>query len=349
MFLVSLAALAASTAASVGPVTLGNAALPGVIMPAVGLGTGSYTNPPQPMPYPSSCWSCPNVTYDAVLHWLSIGGRRVDTALCYRTQAQIGRALRDSGVKRADVFLASKIGTCNGAAQGFNETLLQHAENLAQLGTDYTDLLLVHWPGPPDPALTTDPACQRPDIDGRWGACRRRTWAAMLSLLEKGIRNGSRAVGVSNFEQDHLMDLMPVAGANGMPSVNQMETQPWWHDDALLAVHRRLGIASNGYAPFAAPDFAHWNVSIATDPTLKEVGAATNRTSWQVALRWELQKGWMVNPRSKSPAHLAQNLAVAAEGYPALTAAQMAAIDRIHPQPREAPIHKVCPDPLHIP
>ena len=71
-----------------------------------------------------------------------------------------------------------------------------------------------------------------------------------------------------------------------------------WHDDGLLALHRRLGIASNGYAPFAAPDFVHWNVSIAADPTLSDIAAATNRTNWQVVLRWELQKGWMVNPRS---------------------------------------------------
>jgi diketogulonate reductase-like aldo/keto reductase len=210
-------------------------------------------------------------------------GRRIDTALCYQTEDQIGRAIKDSGVPRSEIFITSKVTSCNGSAQGYNETLIQQAQNLQLLQTTYVDLLLVclkwclqlpppppfhpptitfglcavispwsrfhhcarllglgcrqliptvgtlltvrwgptcvllcprmqiHWPGPPSKDATKDPACQAPDADGRWGSCRRATWRAMLKLLADGTDGGSRAVGVSNFERDHLMDLMPVS------------------------------------------------------------------------------------------------------------------------------------------
>ena len=138
---------------------------------------------------------------------------------------------------------------CGGGMQGEKEALEQQVQNLQELQIGYTDLLLVHWPGPPDPKFTKDPACLKPDPDGRWGGCRKATWRGMLTLLQMGKKGGSRAVGVSNFEKDHLMDLMDVGGTDKMPSVNQVEFHPWWHEEDLLALHAKLGIASNSVSP----------------------------------------------------------------------------------------------------
>lgn len=133
-----------------------------------------------------------------------------------------------------------------------------------------------------------------------------------------------------------------------MPSVNQIEFHPYWHEDDLLAFHASLGIASNAYSPLDTPDFIQqkWNVSIYTDPTVTEVAKATGATDAEVTLRWALQKGVFQNPRSRRPAHQADNLAVCKPTFPPLSAAQIAAIDAIHPKPWVRPVRKVCPDPI---
>ena len=134
-----------------------------------------------------------------------------------------------------------------------------------------------------------------------------------------------------------------------MPSVNQIETQPWWHEDDLAALHKTLGIVGNSYSPLGTPDVrTNWDVNIHNDTTLTKIAAATHTSNAQVALKWELQKGWLVNPRSQNHTHQAEDLAVGTAEFPTLSDAQIAEIDAIHPNPRAAPIHKVCPDPLPL-
>lgn len=327
-------------------VPLKNAALSGVDMPVVGIGTGSYVNNKTGNP---TCWSCPNRTYDAVLNWLRLGGRRIDTALCYHTQDQVGRAIKDSRIPRSEIFVTSKLATCNGSVQGYNETLAQHVQNLEELQLDYVDLLLVHWPGPPIASLTNEPACLKPDADGRWGGCRRTTWRAMIELLNMGYKNGTRAIGVSNFEHDHLMDLMPVGGAAMMPSVGQNEYHPYWHESDLRQLDDSMGIQNNGYSPLGTPDVStKWNISIFTDPVINDIATKHNISAAQVVLRWEIQNGVVVNPRSGSTQHQLENIAVGLSDFYTLTTAEMNQIDQIHPNPRAPPIRKVCPDPLPL-
>eukprot|EP00729_Bicosta_minor_P021914 gene21914-17869_t len=185
--LLSFIAVAFGGAPSPFTFTLGNAAEPGMVMPPVGIGTGSYSND---KPGDPTCWSCPNVTYNAIKSTKS-GGTPETTIYSPSALAGItlystcNLAVIDSGVARKDIFITSKLAQCGGGAQGYKEALAQQAENLKQLQVEYVDLLLIHW-------QTMDPDCQKPDRDGRWKACRQATWRGMLEIFKMGTKGGSR-------------------------------------------------------------------------------------------------------------------------------------------------------------
>eukprot|EP01147_Barroeca_monosierra_P004428 gene4428-8541_t len=199
LLLLGIAVIPAITA-SVPIVKLHNAARPGTMMPVVGLGTGSY----------GSYYKNDSDVEEAVYNWLITGGRRIDASLSYNDQVPVGKAIRRSSIPRNQIFVTSKIGP--GLPLGYQDTLSQFDEILRTLDTTYIDLLLIHWPGPSE--NSTDPACTGPSSSPR--LCRQSTWRAMEDIF---LRGDARAIGVSNFEENHLHDILSLQSL--VPSVNQ--------------------------------------------------------------------------------------------------------------------------------
>ena len=313
-------------------VPLMNAAKPGMKMPVTGIGTWGYVHKPN-TGIPGEVWN-DSIAQTAVGQWLALGGRRIDGSLGYGDQKGVGIAIKASGIPREDIFMTSKL-----APNGYNETLKQVDELLGDLGMDYVDLLLVHWPGPPAPG-STDPACKILNITS-YGACRQSVWKAMEQVYNSGK---AHALGVSNFEKNHLEDIMKLNGS--IPSVNQVEYHPYWHEDDLVAYCKSMNIVFNSYAPLGTPDWApaahQWNGTILELPVVQSIAKAHSRSPAQVILRWEWQQGIVVNPRTLNQDHMKENL-----NYFdfQLSDDEMKQLSGIKP-----PTHpKVCPDPHIIP
>ena len=316
-------------------VTLMNAAIPGTKMPVTGIGTGAYVY--EPRTEPGEIWT-EDVAERSVEQWLDLGGRRIDASLSYRNQPGVGKAIKASTVSREDMFIVSKVGSgglVSGAALGYNDTLKQVKPILDSLQVDYVDLLLIHWPGPP--GNSSDPACQgNPQT---WRACRQSTWKAMEEIYKMGK---ARAIGVSNFERNHLEDI--IAMNSTLPAVNQVEFHPYWHEDDLLTFCKSYNITFNGYSPVGCPDWAptrhKWNHTVLQEPAVVNIAKSHNRTPAQIILRWEWQQGVLAQPRTVNPEHMKENL-----NYFdfVLSKDEMKQISDIKP-PNDP---KVCPDP-HI-
>ena len=337
ILLVAFSLLHACIAVDVPSVPLVNGAKPGTKMPAVGIGTGAYVY--EPRTEPGEIWTDP-VAEKAVTEWLKLGGRRIDASLSYRNQPGVARAIKASKIPREELFIVSKVGSgglVSGGALGYNDTLKQIPVILDTLQVDYLDLLLIHWPGPP--GNSSDPECQgNPDT---WRACRQSTWKALIEVFNQGK---ARAIGVSNFEKEHLEDiiLMSCSSNQVLPAVNQVEFHPYWHEDELLSYCKDFNIVFNGYSPLSCPDWAptkhHWNHTVLQEPVVVSIAQAHNRTAAQVILRWEWQQGVISQPRTVDPVHMKENLSI----YDfKLTEDEMKQISGINP-PADP---KVCPDP----
>ena len=229
----------------------------GVSMPLLGLGTWQATG--------TRC-------YDAVRHALRVGYRHIDTATMYHNESQVGRALRDSGIPRQDVFVTTKMPP--GQAGRERRTI---TASLNALGTDYVDLWLVHWPPRGDAGV--------------------RAWRGFLDAREDGL---ARAVGVSNHDTAQIDDLVTATGQ--APAVNQIPWSPSQYDPRLLAELRDRGVAVEGYSPFRGTDLHH--------PVLVEVASAHGLTPAQVVLRWHLQHGIAAIPKSVHPDRISANIDV---------------------------------------
>ncbi len=308
---------------SVSSVTLMNAAKSGVKMPVVGIGTWSYGRP-------GEVWN-DTVAEKAISEWLMLGGRRIDGAILYGDQVGVGKGIKSSGVPRTEIFMTSKI-----EIEGYNETLTEMKQLLADLQMDYVDLLLIHWPGPR--GSSTDPACQRDPPT--WRSCRQSVWKAMEKLFNSGK---ALAIGVSNFEQNHLEDIIQMSSM--IPSVNQVEFQPYWHEDDLLAYCKSKNITFNSYSPLGAPDWGPtqhgWNGTILALPVIQSIAKAHQRTAAQIIQRWQWQQGIVVNPRTLNQNHMKENLNLFDFE---LSDDEMKQISSIKP-PSDP---KVCPDPHNI-
>jgi diketogulonate reductase-like aldo/keto reductase len=226
-------------------------------MPLVGLGTWQMTG--------ARCRA-------AVRSALEVGYRHIDTATMYRNEGEVGRAVRDSGVPREQVFITTKLPP--GAAGRERRTL---EGSLRALGMGYVDLWLVHWP-PRGRALVS-------------------TWKELLAVRDQSL---ARAVGVSNYRTAQLDELTTATGE--APQVNQIPWAPSLYDDALLAEHRRRGVVLEGYSPFKNTDLRH--------PVLTEIAARHGVTPAQVVLRWHLDHEVVVIPKSATPERIATNFDV---------------------------------------
>jgi diketogulonate reductase-like aldo/keto reductase len=228
-------------------------------------------------------------TAAAVLCALEAGYRSIDTAAIYGNEVCVGRALHQSAIPRQEVFVTTKLWN---ADQGYDATLRAFDASLARLGLDYIDLYLIHWPTPARDLY----------LD---------TWHAIERLVSEGR---IRAAGVSNFQSIHLQRLVNESGL--LPAVNQIELHPGLQQTELRTFHTRHQIATEAWSPLAQG-------AVLDDPVITEIAERTGNTPAQVVLRWHLQLGNIVIPKSVTPARIHENLEVFDFG---LTPEDMAAI-----------------------
>ncbi|MDX2647206.1 aldo/keto reductase [Streptomyces sp. PA03-1a] len=215
-------------------------------------------------------------TATAVTSALESGYRSIDTAAIYGNEAGVGQALAASGIARDELFVTTKL--WNGD-QGYDSTLAAFDASLAKLGLDHVDLYLIHWPAPArDTYLDTWRAFERIHAEGR-----------------------ARAIGVSNFQPAHLQRL--IDNGDVVPAVNQVELHPQLQQAELRAFHARHGIATEAWSPLAQG-------AVLKDPVITGIAGRLGRTPAQVILRWHLQLGNVVIPKSVTPERIRENLDV---------------------------------------
>jgi diketogulonate reductase-like aldo/keto reductase len=245
----------------------------GVEMPVIGFGTWQIRG---------------KRGYEALRVALEAGYRHLDTATVYGNEAEVGRAVRDSGIPRAEVFVTTKL-----PAERTDNPRATLSASLSALAMDYVDLWLIHWP----PRGGADP----------------ETWRALLAARDDGL---ARAVGVSNYTTAQLDELIEATGE--APTVNQIPWSPWEHDPRRLAEHGERDVVLEGYSPFKRSDLRN--------PVLADIAAAHAVTPAQVVLRWHLEHGIVVIPKSATAERIRSNLDVF--GF-TLTADEVAAVDAL--------------------
>ncbi|MGV9354853.1 aldo/keto reductase [Streptomyces misionensis] len=215
-------------------------------------------------------------TTAAVTSALEAGYRSIDTAAIYGNETGVGRALAAAALPRDELFVTTKVWN---ADQGYDATLRAFDTSLAKLGLDYVDLYLIHWPTPARDLY-------------------RDSWRALERLAAEGR---IRAAGVSNFQPGHLERLLD--GATLTPAVNQIELHPGLQQAALRAFHAEHGIATEAWSPLAQG-------AVLDDPAITDIAARHGKSPAQVVIRWHLQLGNVVIPKSVTPARIRENLDV---------------------------------------
>ncbi|MEV7923662.1 MULTISPECIES: aldo/keto reductase [unclassified Kitasatospora] len=234
----------------------------GSAVPRVGLGVWPLTD---------------DQAYTAVTHALEAGYRRIDTARVYRNEEGVGRAVRDVGIPRPEVFLTTKLGN---ADQGYDRTLRAFDASVRSLGTDYVDLYLIHWPLP-----------------------RQARYVESYRALELLHAEGrARAVGVSNFTAATLGRLLAETGV--VPAVNQIELHPYLPQERMRTLAAEHSIATEAWSPLAQGG------RLLAEPALARIADRYGKTPAQVVIRWHLQLGNLVIPRSATPARIRENIGV---------------------------------------
>ncbi|KIU13773.1 oxidoreductase [Mycolicibacterium llatzerense] len=260
----------------------------GTSIPVVGLGV----------------WQTPaEDTERAVSAALHAGYRHIDTAAAYGNEAGVGRAVAASGIPREDVYVVTKLWN---SEQGYEKTLAAFDASIAQLGLDYLDLYLIHWPTP----------AQNLFVD---------TFKAFAHLRDQGR---IRAIGVSNFEPEHLKLLIDATGI--VPAVNQIELHPRLPQAELRETHARYGIATEAWSPLGQG-------SMLQDPIITAIAERHGKTPAQVLIRWHIQLGNIVIPKSVNPDRIASNFHVFDFELSEADIASIATLDngtRLGPDPR---------------
>lgn len=222
-------------------------------------------------------WQVPDdIATDAVRKALEVGYRSIDTAVIYKNETGVGQGMIDSRVDRGEIFLTTKIWNTE---QGTDSVVKALESSLTRLKTPYVDLLLIHWPVP----------SQNRYLD---------TWKTMITLKEKGL---TRSIGVSNFHQPHLKRLIDETGVT--PAVNQIELHPYLQQTALRQVHQELGIHTESWSPLA-------QAQTLKDPVILALAEKHGKTAAQVVIRWHLDSGLIVIPKSQTPSRIESNFEV---------------------------------------
>jgi len=218
----------------------------------------------------------PEQTAEATSAALRAGYRHIDTAQMYRNEAAVGAAIRDSGVARSEVFITSKL---SNAAHLPADARKAFDNSLSALGTDYVDLFLIHWPLPTR-------------YDGDFIS----TWRT----LEEFYRDGrARSIGVSNFQPHHLRRIHQECEIT--PAVDQNEIHPYFTQDDVREFCAEHQIAIEAWSPIAQG-------KVLDDPTITEIAARYGKTPAQVVLRWQIERGDIVFPKSVTPARIRENI-----------------------------------------
>ncbi|MCR5742907.1 MAG: aldo/keto reductase [Lachnospiraceae bacterium] len=239
-----------------------------VSIPAIGFGT----------------WQTPSdeIGLNAVLSALEAGYRHIDTAQGYRNEEMVGRAIKQSRVTREEVFITSKLDNPN---HGYENTMRTFEETLNRLGTSYVDMFLIHWPNP----LQYREAWQQTNAE---------TWRAFEELYEAGK---IRAIGISNFRQHHIDELLKTAKI--APMVNQIRLCPGDTQDELVAYCKEKGILLEAYSPLGTG-------KIFAVPQMQQLADKYNKSIAQVCIRFSLQNGFLPLPKSVTRERIIENLDV---------------------------------------
>ena len=220
----------------------------------------------------------PDGTAAAVQAALEIGYRHIDTAEMYGNEKGVGKGIRDAGLDRADVFITSKL---NNGFHKPDDARRAFEKTLSALESDYVDLFLIHWPLPT-----------------LYGGDFVSTW----NVLEEFAKDGrARSIGVSNFQPAHLDRL--AAESATVPAVNQIEVHPYFANEEVREYGQRHGIATEAWSPIAQG-------KVLDDPAIERIADAVGRSPAQVVLRWHIQRGDIVFPKSVSPDRMRSNFAL---------------------------------------
>jgi 2,5-diketo-D-gluconate reductase A len=217
----------------------------------------------------------PAETAEAVTRALETGYRHIDTAEMYGNEAEVGEAVRTSGLDRADVYVTSKL---NNGFHRPDDARAAFERTLSELGFDYVDLFLIHWPLPTR-------------YDGDFVS----TWKTLEEFKADGR---ARSIGVSNFQVSHLERL--AAEADVVPAVNQIELHPYLANEEVRAYGEARGIATEAWSPIAQG-------GVLDDPAITEIARRVQRTPAQVVLRWHIQRDSIVFPKSTTPSRIREN------------------------------------------
>jgi len=217
----------------------------------------------------------PDETAEAVKVALDAGYRHIDTAEMYGNEQGVADGIAAAGLDRADVYITSKLNNTFHEPDAARKAM---AGTLEKLGSDYVDLFLIHWPLPT-----------------LYGGDYVSTWNTMIEFQEAGY---ARSIGVSNFQVAHLERL--AAETDVVPAVNQIELHPYFHNAAVAAYGKEHGIDTEPWSPIAQG-------RVLGDPVLTEIAAAHGKSTAQVVLRWHIQLGYIVFPKSTTPARIREN------------------------------------------
>lgn len=229
-------------------------------------------------------WQTPNddTGVKAVLAALKAGYRHIDTAQGYENEQAVGKAVKQSGIPREEVFITSKL---TNSMHGYDNTMSSFDKTLHDLGTDYVDLFLIHWPNPIK-------------FRDNWQQTNAETWKAFEELYEAGK---IRAIGVSNFRQHHIEELMKTAKIS--PMVNQIRLCPGDTQDELVTYCREHDILLEAYSPLGTG-------KIFSVPQMNAIAMDYGKSVAQICIRWSLQNGFLPLPKSVNEDRIKENLDV---------------------------------------
>ncbi|HTX10417.1 MAG TPA: aldo/keto reductase [Solirubrobacteraceae bacterium] len=215
-------------------------------------------------------------TAQAVSHALRTGYRSIDTAAAYGNEDGVRDAIQDSGLERGDVFITTKLINGRHASE---EAQAAFAQSLSMLGGDYVDLYLIHWPVPQEDRYV-------------------EAWQTLCAVRQVPYLH---SIGVSNFQIEHLERIIDATGV--VPAVNQIELHPRLQQPELRRFHAERGIATEAWSPLGQGE-------VLDDPVIEEIASERERTPAQVVLRWHIQLGNVVIPKSVTPSRIEENFQV---------------------------------------